>query len=230
MAAPWIGPRRVAIIPARPANVAAPPNWIDQIRQRLFYDPAANGDDCSVRAYFDAVSYGKAQFEVDLVGEVVVTPAVCGVMQDEAIRALPAGHNYRSACVVFPANTLGGGCDGWAFGYGSLFPGTNDLRGWCYVALNFRTGTLLGTWGMELLHVLTYFGDLYNPVNPAVPPPGRFDEMACNCGTHPSAVTKLHMGWLTAADVPYVSRSANTFTLHALALRPPAPPGLRGRR
>jgi hypothetical protein len=218
----WTGPREMVVIPARPANVAAPPDWVDQVRRRLFYDPAPNGDDCSLRAYFDTVSYGKAQFQPVVLGEVVVTPSHCGAMQDEAIRTLPAGHSFERVCVVFPSNTAGGACAGWAFGFGSLFPGTSNLRGWCYVAMDAP----MGTWAMELLHVLTYFGDLYNPINPAVPSPGRFDEMDCACGTHPSAVTKLHMGWLNATDVPVASRAADSrFTLHALGLRPPPPPG-----
>lgn len=219
----WIGPRRVAVIPARPSFMS-PSNWADRIPQRLFYDPAPNGDDCSVRAYFEAISYGKARFEADIFPEVVVaSPTSCGNMTDEAIRTLPAGHSYERACVVFPTSQVpGDNCGGWAFGFGSLFPGTTNLRGWCFLAMD----SPLGTWGMELLHVFTYFGDLYNPNNPAVPPPGNFDEMACNCGTHPSAVTKLHMGWLTAAEVPVVPRLASSqFTLHALALGLPAPPG-----
>lgn len=220
MASPWIGTRRVAFIPAHPTNIGAPSDWVDRVRQRIFYDPSSNGDDCSLRAYFQAVSYGRAQLEADIFNEVTVTPATCGAMQDEAIRTLPSGHSYQYACVVFPAGTNGGQCGGWAFYGGGAFPGTSNLTGWCYVALDQG----VGTWAMELLHILTHFGDLYNPVNPAVPPPGDYDEMACNCGTHPSAFTKLNMGWIDSTQIPVAVVPAS-YTLQALALPQPPPAG-----
>jgi hypothetical protein len=219
----WVGSRRVAFIPARPTNLTPPADWTDRMRQRILYDPdPAGGEDCSLRAYYHAISYGKAQLQADVFSEVSVQPSHCGAMQDEAIKTLPPGHSYEYACVVFPAGTLGGACAGWAFYGGGPFPGTSNLHGWCYVDMDAP----LGTWAMELLHILTSFGDLYNPINPATPPPGDFDEMACACGTHPSAFTKLHLGWLDPAYVStVVGRGQASFTMHALALLPPPPAG-----
>jgi hypothetical protein len=221
----WTGSRGVVVIPARPDGVPAPPDWVDDVSRRLFYDPAPNGDDCSVRAYIDTVSYGRAQLEPEVLGEVVVTMINdCAAMQDEALFTLPAGHSFERALVVFPPNTFGNACAGWAFGFGGPpFAGTSDLRAWGFASMDAP----LGVWAMELLHMTTYFGDLYHPANPVgAAAPGRFDEMACSCATHPSAVTKMHMGWLNAADVPMIPRSPETrVTLHALGLRPPAPPG-----
>jgi hypothetical protein len=202
-------------------SVTAPPDWLGTMRQRIFYDPhPASGEDCSLRAYYHAISYGRAWLEADVFDEVSVATSHCGAMQDEAISRLPAGHSYERACVVFPAGTLGGACAGWAF-FG-LFPGTSDLRAWCYVAMDAP----LGVWAMELLHILTGFGDLYNPINPATPSPGDFDVMDCACGTHPSAFTKQQMGWLDPTHVPtFTGAGPATYTLHALGLLQPSPPG-----
>jgi hypothetical protein len=98
------------------------------------------------------------------------------------------------------------------------FPGTARLNQWCYVSMDAP----LGTWAMELLHILTGFGDLYD----GIPHPGQFDVMACNCGPHPSTFTKLKMGWLDPANVPTLGgRGPAQFALHALGLLQPPPPG-----
>ena len=55
----------------------------------------------------------------------------------------------------------------------------------------------VGVWAMELIHGLTGFGDLY----PFGGDMGGFDEMACSCGTHPSAYTKAAIGWLDPAAI-----------------------------
>ena len=44
----------------------------------------------------------------------------------------------------------------------------------------------VGVWAMEFMHSLTGFGDLY----PFGGNMGAFDEMACNCGTHPPHTRK----------------------------------------
>src|SRR5262245_39317730 len=64
----------------------------------------------------------------------------------------------------------------------------------------------VGVWAMELIHGLTGFGDLY----PFGGDMGSFDEMACSCGTHPSAYTKAAIGWLdTAAIANQTGRTAD---------------------
>jgi hypothetical protein len=65
MATTWIRLRRIAFIPARPTNISAPADWVDRVWQRVFFDPSSNGDDCSLRAYYPTISYGKAQLEAD---------------------------------------------------------------------------------------------------------------------------------------------------------------------
>jgi hypothetical protein len=77
----WLKRKKLAFIPLSRTNIQAPyvipPDWSDQIMQRLFYDPPTNsttsapiaGVDRSVRAYFHTVSSGLADFDV------VVLPA-----------------------------------------------------------------------------------------------------------------------------------------------------------
>ena len=197
MHSPWIGSRKIAVIPAvvNGPNFSPPPaNWVDLISQRVFFDPdPVSGVDRSLAAYIHTVSYGKALLEADIFAPVTVPWSGCGATQDAAIQATPAAHAYAYVCVVFTAGTHG--CDGWAFWDNPPFPfnppppsGTNNLRNWCYVSM----GASLGVWSMEVMHALTAFGDLYN----TNPNPGNFDNMACSCGTHPSTFTKLKLGWL----------------------------------
>lgn len=221
MHTPWIGARRVAVIPAlvtSPQFDPPPVDWVDQISRRLFYDPDPNsGIDRSLRTYVHTISYGKALLEADVFNPVRVQSSHCGAMQDEAIGTLPAGHSYEYACVVFTGGSHS--CRGWAFYENPPFPGTRNLRNWCYVS----TGEGLGVWGMELMHTLTGFGDLYQTTDSR---PGGFDNMDCACGTHPSAFTKLKLNWLDQSQVRITAAGpAAAFTLHALALLQPSPPG-----
>ena len=93
----WLGTRRVAFIPTRPTDRPAPGNWPGRISERIYYDPDEVGEDCSLQAYINHVSYGRARLEADLLPEAVVAPADCGAMQDAAIGTLPRGHSHRFA-------------------------------------------------------------------------------------------------------------------------------------
>lgn len=217
----WIGPRRVAYVPAivnDPSYDPPPANWADLVRARVFYDPdPTSGIDRSLRSYVHAVSYGRAQLEADVFEPVAVQTSHCGAMQDEAIATLPAGHSYEYACVVFTGGSHG--CRGWAFWDNPPFPGTTSLRNWCYVSM----GEGLGVWAMELTHAICAFDDLYKTTDAN---PDRFDNMACACGTHPSVFTKLAFGWLDPGHVRQLGgQQTGSFTLHALGLLQPPPPG-----
>ena len=72
---------------------------------------------------------------------------------------------------------------------GGLGAGTSQ-RGGFWARFVMLEG--VGVWAMELMHCLTGFDDLY----PFKGNFGGFDEMACSCGTHPSAYTKAAIGWL----------------------------------
>lgn len=229
MSEAWVGVRRVAVIPAivndthyPSAYKLPPPEWVSLIKQRLFFDPdPLTGVDRSLRAYYHAVSYGKAWLEAHVFDPVVVAHSHCAKQTEDAINATPGAERFEFACVLFTGGSHP--CDGWAFYPNVEFPfsppraGTNTLRNWCYLSME----SSLGVWAMELLHCLTEFGDLYNTSQH----PGAFDEMACNCGTHPSTYTKLSLGWLDPrAVVTFAGSASNVFTLHALSLlQPPVP-------
>jgi hypothetical protein len=90
----------------------------------------------------------------------------------------------------------------------------------------------LGTWAMELMHVLTGFDDIR--CQPAfvdcpndVGDIGNFDEMAFNGGTHPSAYTKAAIGWLDSSAIALHTNhtKAVSYALHAVGLVQPPPTG-----
>lgn len=228
MATPWIGSRKVAVIPAivnDPKYNPPPADWVSQIQQRLLYDPDPNdlAVDRSLRAYFFAISYGRALLEADVYPPVTVGP--CDI--EAAINATPAAAGYDYACVMFMDNTgqCGGGLtliDNPPFSFNPPVAPDN-LTNWCRVIMSdLLPAKRLGLWGMEFTHMITAFGDLYN-TNPS---PGRFDNMDCGCGTHPSTYTKLNLGWLDPGDIVTAPIGAtSTYTLHALELLQPPPPG-----
>ena len=71
------------------------------------------------------------------------------------------------------------------------------------------------------MHSLTGFADLY----PFGGNMGRFDEMACACGTHPSAYTKAAIGWLDAAAIASHNSGTADYKLHSVGLVQPPPSG-----
>ena len=84
----------------------------------------------------------------------------------------------------------------------------------------------IGVWAMELLHIATNFGDLYNPPPERPLSPGNLDEMDTAGAMHPSTFTKLSMGWLDPSSVQVVNlASSSAHILHSLALLQPPPPG-----
>ena len=82
--------------------------------------------------------------------------------------------------------------------------------GSCYVDMVSGLGVI----AMENLHVITQFGDLYGIQDS----PGGFDVMDCACGTHPSAFTKIELGWIDPGAVVTVpiGTPSRSITLHAL--------------
>jgi hypothetical protein len=228
MIAPWRGDLKVAFIVASvqsPGYDPWPADWRERVLQRISYDPdPVTGVDRSLRTYIATISSGEAGLDAELLG--MVTVPGCGA--GPAIQAAPTSHLYDVACVVFPSGTHN--CGGMAilrtetpFPYFDPPRDPNRLLGWC----RFRIDESVGTWAMELIHAATGFDDLYK----TEPHPGRYDVMACNCGTHPSSFTKAKLGWTPTsamADVwprpwPFVQRARAT--LHAVGLPQPPPSG-----
>ena len=77
----------------------------------------------------------------------------------------------------------------------------------------------VGVWAMEFMHSLTGFGDLY-PFGGTM---GAFDEMACSCGTHPSAYTKAAIGWLDGWAIVQHLGGPRGYRLHPVGLVQPPP-------
>ena len=78
----------------------------------------------------------------------------------------------------------------------------------------------LGTWAMELTHVLTGFDDLY-PFGGNL---GLYDEVASNGGSHPAAYTKAAIGWLDRDAIATSGGPRVFYRLHAVSLPQPPPP------
>jgi hypothetical protein len=81
----------------------------------------------------------------------------------------------------------------------------------------------VGVWMMELTHVLTSYMDLYTNDTPN--DLNTFDNMDCSCGTHPTAYTKVQLGWLDPSAIAIDSAPTSQFDLHSLGLVQPPPPG-----
>ncbi|HEY4682658.1 MAG TPA: hypothetical protein VIH17_05335, partial [Candidatus Acidoferrales bacterium] len=128
------------------------------------------------------------------------------------IRSLPSNHGYTMACIVVPSG--GPHRTGWAYWHSSPVNGIQHAA-----RVNLQEG--LGVWAMEVVHMATEFGDLYN----TDPNLGAFDNMAASSGTHPSAHTKLAMQWLDGVTVATHRGRQSRFNLWAIALLQPPPPG-----
>lgn len=218
---PWIGVRRVAIVPVfdKTMDRPPPPDWETQVRNRMFYDPdPVTGLDRSFQAYLHALSYGRAFIDGEVLPAVWSETAEVNV---PAMDSLPPGHGFSHLVAVLP-HSVGVHRGGHAFWD---LPARNGFTAWARVALyddaNLTVRQPIGVWGMEILHIITEFGDLYN-VNPNL---GDYDVMAgAGASSHASAHTKQTLGWLgrgrIAAHRPTVMRA----NLQAIAMPQPPPP------
>src|SRR5262245_31374062 len=218
---PWTGTRRVAIVPVfnKQIDPPPPPDWEVQVRNRVFYDPdPSTGQDRSFQSYLRALSYGRAFIEGEVFPPVFADNAEVNI---PAMKSLPAGHGYTQLIAVLP-HSFGEHRNPWAFR--GLAPG-HAITAWARVALyddRFLTVRQpIGVWGMEILHIVTEFGDLYF-TNPNL---GNYDVMAGAGGsTHASAHTKKAMGWLPQGRIVEYTGGNSTFNLQAIALPQPPPP------
>jgi hypothetical protein len=203
----WSGRKRLALIPLyRPHAVPPdqiPADWNNQILQRMLFDPdPRTGADRSLRAYIRAASSGLADLDAVVMAMAVVDqqdvpPTVLEAQLGSQLR----DQGFDAAAIVM----LGGVGAGTSAGFWVRFV---MLEG-------------VGVWAMEFMHSLTGFGDLY-PFNGNM---GDFDEMACACGTHPSAYTKAAIGWLEAAAIAQHNAPTAKYDLHSIGLVQPPPSG-----
>ena len=209
---PWLGKKRVAFVPfSRPSF--DPPgspqgdNWKQQIWSRIYFWPdALRGVDVSLRNYIQTISQGRADIE----GEVkdVYTFDQRDVPPD--FLASQFEQLYRDQGFDAAALVMNGGPN---TGQGSA-PGF-----WA----RFAMVEGVGVWMMELTHVLCWYMDLYT--NDRANDLNSFDNMDCSCGTHPTAYTKVQLGWLDPSAIALASARTSQFDLHSLALAQPPPPG-----
>ena len=137
----WLGLKTLAFIPlsrtdAQPPDII-PPDWIDQIWQRVFFDPAKDpktgqpipGTDRSVRAYIHTVSSGLADLDVvvqlpQTIEGQDIQPWALKRFQDEEVQLRANG--FDGAAVAM----LGGPGGGSTSGYWSRFCMSDNLGNW----------------------------------------------------------------------------------------------------
>jgi hypothetical protein len=210
---PWQGLRRIAFVPVdRPSfnepPGPPPPDWADQIWQRVFYWPDAGGVDVSLRRYITTISQGRADIEgevqpVQTVGIKDVPPSFLASELEQPLR----DQGFHGAALVM----LGG------LGAGQADEGPGAF--WA----RFVMAEGVGVWAMELTHMLVGFADLYSEAVPHDLKP--YDNMAGANGVHPTAYSKTLLGWLDGDAIAVDTLSTASFDLHALELVQPAPPG-----
>jgi hypothetical protein len=216
---PWIGRKKIAFVPlfrtsAIPPDVF-PADWNSDILRRVLFDPdKKTGLDRSLRAYIHAASSGRADLDV------VVKPTATTDIRDvrlELLDELLDGPGLRAQGFDAAAAVMLGG----------LGAGTAQRGGfWA----RFVMAEKLGTWAMELMHVLTGFDDIrcqpqFSDCPNDLGDIGNFDEMAFNGGMHPSAYTKAAVQWLDASAIANHTGRVAGYALHAVGLVQPPPSG-----
>jgi PASTA domain-containing protein len=207
---PWLGRKQIAFFPvhrsnAHPPDEPVPADWPNDIRRRVFFDPdPMTKADRSLRAYIHAASSGRADFDA------FVMPPRTIDQQDVPVGFLEPqlgpqlrNQGFNAAALVM---------------LGQPPTGSGELGGfWA----RFDRSEGVGTWALELMHVLANFDDLYTWGGNM----GRFDNMAGASGSHPSAFTKAAVGWLDASAIAQHPGSTAQYDLHSVGLVQPPPSG-----
>ena len=201
----WIGRKKLALVPLFRPNAhppdQIPADWPNKILERVLFDPdPISGADRSLRAYIHSVSSGRADLDavvqqMAVVDQQDVPPDVL----EGALGAQLRAEGFDAAAIVM----LGGVGAGTNNGFWSRFVMVEGV----------------GVWAMEFMHSLTGFADLY-PFNGNM---GTFDEMACSCGTHPSAYTKSAIGWMDSSAITTHTGAVAGYDLYAVGLTQPPP-------
>lgn len=212
----WIGRKRIAFLPVSRSNAIPPDNpipadWPAEILRRVLYDPLPpNGADRSLRTYIHSASSGRADLDAFVMPMQVVNQQDVRPNAFEAqFGAYLRGEGFDAAALVM----LGGPGAGSAESVGGFWA-------------RFVMAEGLAVWAMELIHCLASIDDLYAFGGNMEP----FEEMAINVGSlakHPTAFTKVLMGWLDQTTVvTHNNHTAPvTYHLHAVGLVQPPPAG-----
>ena len=232
----WTGIKNAAIIIARVNNLSAfPADVVNIVQRKIFSDVDATGFDRSLRAYIRTVSSGRADLQGRVFGPYDVVPWMdangkfdCAGTMNLAIRTAgldtenPTANNvavrqaqgliigFEYACVIFPDSAPCTAHAFWGLGPDHFHPGSTVI-GCCHLNLSDR----LGAYAMENIHCIGSFADLYGIPDA----PGRFDEMDCACGVHPSTYTKLALDWMAPTEVVSIGiATAAEFDIEALSV------------
>jgi hypothetical protein len=177
-----------------------PPDWRGEIERRVYYDrDPATGMDVSLRNFILTMSQGRADIAGDVLDTITlvqkeVTP---GDLTAQLAPIVQSGAYDAGALVM-----LGGRGAGVNYGFWSRFVMVEGV----------------GVWAMELMHGLTGMLDLYTYLVPH--DLGGFDTMACACGTHLTAYTRMLLGWLDPSAITIDASVGARFVLHATSLGP----------
>jgi hypothetical protein len=216
---PWLGLKRIAFIPVdrgiryneSPQGVpgfAVPADWRAQIERRIYYDrDLVTGINVSLRDYIHTISQGRADLDgvvrdVVFVDQKDVPPNHLGAQVKQQLQ----GEGFDAAALVLLGGTNAG-------------QGEKDGGFWA----RFTMAEGVGVWAMELIHVLANFMDLYT--NDKANDLNSFDNMDLGMGTHPTAYTKVQLGWLDASAIVVQSDPRAEYDLHSIGLVQPAPTG-----
>ena len=207
---PWLGKKRVAFIPVdRPSfnNKPVPPDWKEQIESRIYFEfDAVRGTDVSLRDYIFTASQGRADIE--------------GVVQDVfTLDRKDVPPNFLASQFEQPLRDQGFDAAALVM-LGGVNAGQGERLGfWA----RFVMDEGVGVWAMELTHVLAGYADLYTDDKPN--DLNSYDNMDCSCGTHPTAYTKVQLGWLDPSAITVDSARSAQYDLHSVGLVQPPPPG-----
>lgn len=213
---PWIGRKKIAFIPLYRTRVLPPdppdqipPDWGNQILSRVLWDPdpKLGGADGSLRAWLRAASSGRADvdpviFPMETIDRHDVLPAALESEMGASLRE----QGFDHAAIVM----LGG------LGAGS------NAGFWSRFVMAEHTGV----WAMEIIHGIAGFKDLYYQdfmTDPGAADINRFDEMSHSGLSHPTAFTKVGLGWLDGDAVARHAGARTEYELQWIGL--PQPPG-----
>src|ERR1022692_65792 len=201
----WVGVKKVAFVPVIHPNYDLPNSpqgaaWQQLILARIYSWPdAVRNLDVSLRNYIRTVSGGVADIQGEVRDFVTaniqdVPPSYFSSQLEPTLR----NEGFDAAALVMN---------------GGVGAGTSDQNGYW---ARFAMVEGVGVWAMELTHILCKYMDLYTNDKPN--DLGSFDNMDCACGTHPTAYTKVQLGWLPPSAIVVAPPATSQYDLHSVGL------------
>jgi hypothetical protein len=207
---PWLGMKRIAFIPVDQKQfneLPVPPDWRQEIEDLIYFKrDSLKNVDVSLRDYIYTTSYGRADLEGVVLDTVdMPQPGLPLDFVRPKFEHLKGEFDAAAVVQLGRVRTGQGEC-----GYGAFWAWFNMYGG-------------VGLWAMELTHVLASYWDLYT--NDGANDLNSFDNMCCDCGTHPTAYTKMRIGWLDSSAIAVDTLVDAQYDLHSVGLVQPPPSG-----